>query len=201
MVSNMELLEKPPEKLFYTIHQKALADLSTRSKATYTVGIHTARMKIRGEIKRTIIPPMSIYISKITECGVVSSDIDYRITYNGQTFPLGHVYGNSGYLCLGNIPVPKFVSEYDLMSPLETLFLYNDRNQNHGEPKLNIDSDKHLKILNWCVRHGVNIISEKHDYIAHDTVWDIGHQLLEQYTTEKAYELADELFKIIFTKG
>lgn len=194
----MEWVNDLPDYLFYNIHQKAVAGLSTRSTSTYMVGMHTANMNINGTIKKTIIPPLHIYISKITEKGVISSDIDYRITYNGQTFPLGHVYGASGYLCLGDIPVPKFVSQYDLMHPLETLFLYNDRNKQHGNPKLKISKSKHMKVYKWCQQHNIYIDQNKLDYIANDTVWFICSALLERYDTDIAYGYANELFTLIF---
>lgn len=197
-VKQMELINKLPDYLFYNIHQKALAGLSTRDKSTYTVGMHTANMNINGIIKKTIIPPLNIYISTITEKGVISSDIDYRITYNGQTFPLGHVYGASGYLCLGDIPVPAFVSRYDLMHPLETLFLYNDRNKHHGSPRLNISKNKHMTVCRWCEGHDIYIDQNQLDYIANDTVWYICSELLERYDTNTAYRHADALFTIIF---
>lgn len=195
----MQIVEKLPKTLFDSIHKKALAKLSKCQKAAYLVGIHTARMKIMGETRKTIIPPLNVFISNVTEKGVMSDCIDYRVTYNGQTFPLAHVFGSSGHLCLGNIPVPRFVSKYDLMLPLETLFLYNDRVLSHGNPRLRITDDQHIEIAKWCRNHQIDI-GPNHNYLKHDTVWRIGAELLEKYSTGKAYEYADEVFSLIFTK-
>lgn len=192
----MKIINEIPEELLDNIHTKALKSL-TRDRATYTVGMHTARMKINGAMRKTIIPPVNIYISRVTKQGVISSDIDYRIVYNGQTFPLGHVYGGSGYLCLGNIPVPPYVSETDLMLPLETLFLYNDRVM-HGNPKLNISNDQHKAMMSWALRNNIALNTTPNRYLHEDVLWDLGAQLLEKYDIETAYSEADVMFKIAF---
>ena len=194
----MKIIDKLPETLFQTIHEQALLALSTRDNAAYHVGMHTANMKINGEIRKTIIPPLDLYISKVTEKGVVSSDIDYRISYNHTTFPLGHVYGQSGYLCLGNIPVQPYVSQYNLMAPLETLFLYNDKNINHGGAQLPITVEQHEEVLVWANEVDVTVNANADQYLKNDTLWDMCAQLLEKYDTDTAYDKANGLFNIIF---
>lgn len=192
----MQIIQEIPSELFETIHESALKSL-TRHNSAYNVGMHTARMNINGTIKKTIIPPLRLFISRITSEGVVSSQIDYRVTYNNQTFPLGHVYGASGYLCLGNIPVPPFVKPTDLMTPLEILFLYNDRVL-HGSPKLNISEQQHKALVTWAMKHNIAINATRHEYIKKDVLWDIGARLLQMYDIETAYEQADIMFKITF---
>ena len=110
---------------------------------------------------------------------------------------MGHVYGASGHLCLGNIPVPRFVDIHSLMTPLETLFLYNDRNLNHGNPKLDISDEIHEKVCEFAQIHQLTIPQSK-QYLMYDTVWLLGAELLEQNDTQTAYELAETLYKIIF---
>lgn len=194
----MEIIQEVPKKTFDTIHQKAIRDMAQSDESAYIVGMHTARMNIRGEIRKTIIPSVTIFIPRQTELGVNSYMIKYHVTLNAQTFPLAHVYGSSGYLCLGNIPVSPYVSSHNLMAPLETLFLYNDRYVNHGHPTLNISVTQHKKIVEWCHDNELEIKSDKHDYILNDTVWDIGAQLVEKYDIETAYQLADEFFRLCF---
>ncbi len=193
----MELIDELSDELFKSVHDLALSKLTSSRDRAYEIGIHTARMNINGEVRRTIIPPLYVFAGKATENGVISTDIDYRIVYNNQTFPMAHVYGASGHLCLGNIPVPRFVDIHSLMTPLETLFLYNDRNLNHGNPKLDISDEIHEKVCEFAQIHQLTIPQSK-QYLMYDTVWLLGAELLEQNDTQTAYELAETLYKIIF---
>ena len=95
----MEIVEQIPKEIFVSAHKRALENITRRDKHAYLVGMHTANMKILNKVRKTIVPPMRVYVSEITDKGVVSSNIEYRIQYNHATVPLGHVYGGSGYLC------------------------------------------------------------------------------------------------------
>lgn len=193
----MELINELSDELFKSVHDLALSKLSSARDRAYEIDMHTARMNINGDIRKTIIPPLYVFAGKITENGVISTDIDYRIIYNNQTFPMGHVYGASGHLCLGNIPVPRFVDIHSLMTPLETLFLYNDRNINHGSPKLEITNEIHEKVCEFARIHQLTM-PKSTQYIVNDTVWLLGAELLEKNKIHIAYELADKLYQIIF---
>lgn len=193
----MELVKELSDELFQSVHDLALSRLSSSKDRAYEIGMHTARMNINGDIRRTIIPPLYVFAGKMTENGVVSTDIDYRIVYNNQTFPMGHVYGGSGHLCLGSIPVPRFVDIHSLMTPLETLFLYNDRNLGHGNPQLDITNEMHKKVCEFARIHQLTVPASK-NYLVYDTVWVLGAELLEKNDTNTAYELAEKLYQIIF---
>lgn len=163
--------------------------------------MHTAQMNINGTIRPTIIPPLNLYIDQITEQGVVSSAIEYRVGYDGRSFPFGHVYGQSGYLCLGNIPVPAFVSPYDLMNPLETLFLYNDRNLRHGGNHLSLSKASYAQLTKQVNQQGFSLTTPKdhpYDLLALDTIWDLGAQCLQKRSREDAYDQMEHWFRIIF---
>lgn len=196
----MEIVDKVPDKVKENIHEQALEKMALREKRAYHVGMHTANMKIMNEIRKTIIPPMDLYISGITKNGVISSYIEYRVAYNNATIPFGHVYGQSGCLCLGNIPVPPFVEPHNLMDPLETLFLYNDRNINHGGAKLPITPEQDKAVRQLAARCDINVNTQDCHYIENDTVWDLCAQLLEKYDIFDAFSIADKLFKIIFER-
>ena len=196
----MEIVEQIPEEIFVSAHKRALENITRRDKHAYLVGMHTANMKILNKVRKTIVPPMRVYVSEITDKGVVSSNIEYRIQYNHATVPLGHVYGGSGYLCLGNIPVPAFVSPYNLMLPLETLFLYNDQNVNHGNASLKLSPKQDSNVRELARRYGLQVNTDSTNYIPYDTLWDLGAQLLELYEKSEAFKIADQLFNIVFER-
>ena len=190
----MEIVEQIPKEIFVSAHKQALENITRRDKHAYLVGMHTANMKILNKVRKTIVPPMQVYVSEITEKGVVSSNIEYRIQYNHSTVPLGHVYGGSGYLCLGNIPVPAFVSPYNLMLPLETLFLY------HGNASLKLSPKQDSNVRELARRYGLQVNTDSTNYIPYDTLWDLGAQLLELYEKSEAFEIANLLFNIVFER-
>jgi len=196
----MEVVDKVPEQVKENIHEQALEKLARREKRAYRVGMHTANMKIMGEVRKTIIPSMDLYISDVTNKGVISSHIEYRISYNNTTMPFGHVYGQSGCLCLGNIPVPPFVDPHNLMDPLETLFLYNDRNINHGGAKLPITPKQDDAVRQLATCYNIEVNTQDCHYIENDTVWDLCAQLLEKYNIFDAFSIADKLFTIVFER-
>lgn len=74
----MEVVDKVPEQVKENIHEQALEKLARREKRAYHVGMHTANMKIMGEVRKTIIPSMDLYISDVTNKGVISSHIEYN---------------------------------------------------------------------------------------------------------------------------
>lgn len=192
----MKLLKELPKDLFHNIHQQALASMSKHALSAYTVGIHTVRMNINGIIKETIIPALSVSIPKITKKGVQSSNIDYRMNINGQPLPFAHIYAGSGHLCLGNIPVPPYISPYNLMAPLEILFLYNDRNSSHGGAHITLTPEQERQLDSYCNENNLEKISDS--YVENDVIWDLCAQLLEQNDKEIAYKKAEKLFEIVF---
>lgn len=194
----MEIIKQLPKYFFESVQDKAIRQLSVLKKPGYYVGMHTVRMNINGVIRKTIIPPLYLYTNGLTEKGVDSRHIDYRIAYDGRPFPFSHVFGKSGWLCLGDIPVPYYVSPYDLMSPLETLFLYNDRNVNHGGAKLKMTANQSNWLTHWADSLNLQINTTKPDLIPHDTLWDLNAQLLEKYPIDTAYQHAEELFQAMF---
>jgi hypothetical protein len=196
----MEIVEQIPKEIFVSAHKQALENITRRDKHAYLVGMHTANMKILNKVRKTIVPPIRVYVSEITDKGVVSSNIEYRIQYNHATVPLGHVYGGSGYLCLGNIPVPAFVSPYNLMLPLETLFLYNDQNVNHGNASLKLSPKQDSNVRELARRYGLQVNTDNTNYIPYDTLWDLGAQLLELYEKSEVFKIADQLFNIVFER-
>ena len=87
------------------------------------------------------------------------------------------------------------------MAPLETLFLYNDKNINHGGAQLPITKEQHNEVLSWASEVEITVNANADQYLKNDTLWDMCAQLLDKYDTETAYENANRLFNIIFREG
>ena len=86
------------------------------------------------------------------------------------------------------------------MDPLETLFLYNDRNINHGGAKLPITPEQDRAVRELATRYNIEVNTQDYHYIENDTVWDLCAQLLEKYDIFDAFSIADKLFTIIFER-
>ena len=86
------------------------------------------------------------------------------------------------------------------MDPLETLFLYNDRNINHGGAKLPITPHQDRDVRELASRYTIEVNTPDCNYIENDTVWDLCAQLLDKYDIFDAFSIADKLFTIVFGK-
>lgn len=205
--------EATPELLeaIKSVHEKALSALLHDKSIAQIIPIHTAMMNVllpNGETDtvQTIIPEMAIYTKTNSKTTVARDAIEYRITYNNAPFPLAHVYGNSGFLCLGSVYVPPVVPIHSPQLPLETLFLYNDRVLGHGNPKIPLSSDQKKDVYDYLKREFPAFSSADVDlkvvnWVAHDTLWRLGHYVLEHANdTDKAYEIMEQVFKLVFTK-
>lgn len=200
-------------------NKKALRQILHNRDLSTIIPIHTANMSIYKpenddrnlpKIRPTIIPPLAIYIdTKGIKNGKLSrASITYRIAYNNNPIPLSHVYNNSGSLCLGSIFVPAFVPVHSPQLPLETLFLHNDRNVNHGQPKLKLTQKQLLEIklvLNSMMIPDKNYIKNKFpidvtqsDWIATDMLWQIGAEMLELFPKHKALYNMNIIFQLVF---
>ena len=158
-------------------------------------------------IRRVIIPATAIYIDKTgMQNGLISRDhVGYKVAYNKSAFPLAHVFDDTGWLCLGNIFVPSQIPVHSPQQPLETLFLHNDRNLNHGHPHIDLSNKnrKDIEKILWAVydkraTFPFNIYDQ--NWVAHDTLWRIGNYLLETQTKQDAYEIMESIFKIVFNE-
>lgn len=192
-------------------HERALTKMIKGKTVNFVIPIHKAKMNIynpeteESEIKETIIPRINIYLddNAVIQDQINHRSMEYRIAYNGASFPLAHVYGNSGYLCLGNIFVPQLIEKYNPMQPLETLFLYNDRYLAHGNPKLPLTTTQLTWIYQYLKQHNLEIPSfTKNDkvWLKQDVLWNMGHEMLQECSDEEAYKHMEDIFKVIFAK-
>lgn len=197
-------------------NEKALRKMMHNRDLSTIIPMHTANMNIYQEfsnepqIRPTIIPELAIYIDKngIKDDQLSRNSITYRIAYNNAPIPLSHVYNDSGSLCLGNIFVPAFVSIHSPQLPLETLFLHNDRNMNHGNPKLPVSCELERKIKITLDRMMQEYngrpfpfplrIEDSVNWVQYDILWQIGSEMLKSFPKKKAFENMDVIFKMIF---
>ena len=217
----MKIETKVPDILtsyLETEHEKALRSMFHGKDFAMTLPMHTSNFALLNDdntanyqigntkIKKVIIPPLNIYINKrlIKDNMIPRNGIEYRIKYNNQPFPIAHVYGDSGYLCLGNIFVPSYVPLYSPQTPLETLFLHNDRYIAHGHPKLIISKKDKQYIYDYVenkLNTKINIPIDK-DWIRHDTLWRISNLVFEESkNTKESFEIMENVFKIVFKQN
>lgn len=243
----LSMFESLPKEVRHGIvaQQNILAALNLGSKNMIAqIPMHRANMRIlfaghsQAQIATTIIPPIRVYM---TRNGIVDdpkheqqklinhSTLVYRIAYNNNAIPLAHVYNESGYLCLGSIFVPSLIPYYSPLQPLETLFLANDRNMNHGHPQLTVtlpvvdQAHQIISTIQTSPRLLSNYASQNQliptqaktalkrldqqlyadcdNWCQHDTLWQLGHVLLTAYLNDDlAFEQANLLYQQIFQK-
>ena len=213
-------LDKNIQNALASEHLRALNKVIKNKDFATVIPMHTAKMKITnptiGEtsIKDVIIPELAIYTDKssITEDKKINRGvIDYRIANNGEPFPLAHVYRSSGHLCLGNIFVPNLISIYNPQQPLETLFLHNDRNENHGRPVIKVSVAMRKAIFQLLQSEIPSFTNEKNEnklpfdietpnWVQFDTLWNISAWLLERTSKQSAFTIMEEIFLILYPK-
>lgn len=209
----MKKLTSVPDTVKATIqseHEKALSMLFESERPFCSLPTRVARMNTLREstgeaIRDVIIPPTTICVNPGGFIDPVTLNRDALTFYvrNGA-FPLGHIYKGSGHICLGNIFVPSRVSVYTPAQPLETLFLHNDRNFNHGGATLSISdtvTTKVLQILNdnyITLSNDALAISDLSNILENDTLWIMSADVLEQTSMVTAVAIMDEIYTHIF---
>ena len=209
-----ELSKEVLESFIYqSEHEKALNQMINGRALSSVLPIHTAPMRMLDKesasytgdkIRQTVIPAMNIYISKRNaKNGTISrNDIEYRITHGNVPFPLAHVYGSSGHLCLGSIFVPNTIPEHSPQQPLETLFLHNDRHVGHGNPRIPMTSAQYKEINNLLSDYGLkhHKIKDGTNLVTNDTLWVMGANLIDECGKTRAMSIMAQVFKLVFNK-
>lgn len=178
-----------------------------------TFPVRAVRMKIlRGndgneEFCTVIIPAVDIYATEksLLKKGFLKRDaLSYFVAGTHKAFPYGHVYTDSGYVCLGSIFVPSAVPERSACMPLETLFLHNDRNLSHGNSHLHIDGKMEKDILTVISDNRINRsrlawhVEEGRDIIKNDEIWNLAADVAEQKPLPEALAIMSSIYNIIF---
>lgn len=154
-----------------------------------------------------IIPAVDVYVTEnaMLKKGFLKRDaVSYFVSGTHKAFPYGHVYRDSGYVCLGNIFVPSAVPERSSAMPLETLFLHNDRNLSHGNSHLSIDDAMEKEIFKCMAENGIKCtrlsrkVESKNDIIANDEIWNLAADVAEQKPLPEALAIMSSVYGIVF---
>ena len=204
----MQKLTKIPENIkdqFKTAHQKALMAVLRGKKDSIIIPAHVVKMRIKmgdtEQVTDTIIPDIAVYISDDAGDIIYRDNIVYRVALNNTPFPMAHVYSSSGYLCLGSIFVPSQLPREAIMTPLETLFLHNDRIM-HGNPQLPVTKEQRQELEEAVLYYFPQCPTDfNENFLREDTVWKLGNYVLENAENrEIAVEIMQHFFRIIFTR-
>lgn len=162
--------------------------------------------------RTVIIPAIDVYVSNkpFLKPGYLKRDaISFFVAGTHVPLPYGHIYSDSGYVCLGSIFVPSGIPERAVTMPIETLFLHNDRNLSHGNSHLYISKDQRKEIVRIIERSNIHIqkdtlaacVVPSRDIIANDEIWNLSADVVEQRSLPDALTIMEEIYAVIFPKG
>ena len=212
--------EVPPERLAYiknTLNATADSEFAEPHHLC-TFPVRAVKMRIQRPIPGdhrhedfydVIIPAVDVYArgKSVLKDGFLKRDsLSYFIAETHKPFPFGHVFASSGYLCLGTIFVPSAVPEHSVAMPLETLFLHNDRNLNHGGSHLYIGDDVKQGISAILTGNKIqcsspaNQIDSGCDLIKYDEIWNLSVDVLEQKPLPEALQTMSAIFDVLFAE-
>lgn len=198
-----------------TDHERAMDSVLKRYQLFCTIPIRPVRMNVlrtienREGLEQVIVPATSIHLKPNGYLGkdVLNRDaLTYSIAGRKQPFPYGHIYQNSGHVCLGSIFVPSRISRFCPQQPLETLFLHNDRNLNHGHAHLRLSEQQVIQIreqlkqfhISLSVDADQSIVSD-HDILKDDGLWIMSADIYQQAKTlQQALACMQQIYQIIF---
>lgn len=193
-------------------HEQALDKLFSQTICTYRMPMHVVAMRIKRfnkseGIDRVIIPAIVIHLTDdafITKNTLDRNGIKYSLQSTRRPFPFGHVYQNSGHVCLGNIFVPSEVSCHSPQQPLETLFLYNDRNVNHGESRITLTAADIIRIEDILKSANIQtpdamreVLIPDYNLVRNDAIWALSAFVLHA-NPQNAFAIMHQIFDIVF---
>ena len=154
-----------------------------------------------------IIPAVDVFTrgkSPLLRPGFLKRDaLSFFVNGTKEAFPFGHVYRSSGSICLGSLFVPSAVPEYAPAMPLETLFLSNDRNLNHGDGHLSVNETEARAVVQLLSDAGVRLsqgffMEEKKNLLKNDVIWNLSADVAEQKPLPGALAVMASVYAIIF---
>lgn len=214
----MKRLETVPAQALVamkTEHERAIASVLQEYQLFCTLPIRPVRMKIlralegREGLEQVIVPATDIHLKPKGYLGKDTLNRDaltYSIAGQKQPFPFGHIYQSSGHICLGSIFVPSNISRFCPQQPLETLFLHNDRNLNHGNAHLQLSKAQVDQVREQLTQYGILLSMDaehslvpKHDVLADDGIWTMSADVYQQAETlQQALACMQTIYQIIF---
>lgn len=181
-----------------------------------TIPVRAVKMKILGDdgkdqFRTVVIPSVDVYLMnrpKLKPGYFRREAMSYFVAGTRKAFPYGHVYIDSGCICLGNIFVPSAVPEMSVTMPLETLFLHNDRNLSHGNNHLSISREKAARVERIIRERGIvlsklaDVVIKRPgaDIIMNDEIWNLGACVAEQMPLPQALNTMTSVYDVIFKK-
>lgn len=214
----MKRLETIPAKALAvakTAHERALDSVLKQYQLFCTLPIRPVRMNIlrqvegREGLEQVIVPATSIHLKPngFLEKNTLNRDaLTYSIAGRRKPFPFGHIYQNSGHVCLGNIFVPSKISRFCPQQPLETLFLHNDRNLKHGNAHLKLSRQQIQQIREHLAQYQISLsvdadqsLVPDNDVLADDGIWVLSADVYQQAETlQQALSCMQYIYQIIF---
>lgn len=212
--------EIPADLLAYLEHQKQMRQSRVMNTLDIfcAVPVRAAKMKMfknknkdTESFRMAIVPAVDVYTTNkaVLAKGFLKRDaLSFFISGTRKVFPYGHIYAESGYVCLGNIFVPSAVPMESPTMPLETLFLHNDRNLSHGNSHLFIDGGQAYDISIVMEDSGIRlsklaktVIEEPGcDIIANDEIWSLSADVADQKPLPEALHIMSDVYGIVFGK-
>lgn len=206
-----------PADLLAWIKDKRLSNIRKFKKLNIycTLPVRVVKMKVQKDdaqhdhFRMVIIPAIDIYTTSESalEEGFLSKDtMSYFVSETHIPLPYGHIYAESGYVCLGSIFVPSAVPEISPAMPIETLFLHNDRNLSHGGASLTISKKQANLIKSIIMDCNIHLSAISHpvidnpgcNIIAHDEIWNLSADVEEQKSLPSALHIMSDIYNIIF---
>lgn len=211
--------EVPTELLRWLEQQKQQTDRTHEFNSMNlfcTMPVRAVKMKIletqdKEKFHTVIIPAVDIYTTNKAELkkGFLKREsLAFFISGTKKVFPYGHIYANSGYICLGTIFVPSAIPEKSPAMPIETLFLHNDRNLSHGDSHLFINWEQSIAVNNIIKNANIKlsklakvvIEKPKNDIIKNDEIWCLSADVVEQKPLPEALRIMSDIYKVIFAE-
>lgn len=216
----MEREKEIPEDFFKWLENQKnpkVEDAFDSIKILCTMPDRAVKMRVlddkdEDQFRTVIIPSIDICVLKknaILKKNFLKRDALYFfLSGTGTPFPYGHVFSNSGSICLGNLFVPSAVPKMSPAMPLETLFFHNDRNLSHGGAYLYIE-EKAADMIKDMMKHE-NITLSKHakdlfvgsrDALIHDGIWCLSADVADQRPLPEAIAIMTRVYDIIFRRN
>lgn len=209
------LKEVPAEvlDLAKSAHERAIGSVLAGYQHYVDMPVRPVRMRIMRQsrmedaLEMTIIPATSIFVRKngFFEDGSINrDDLTYSVVGTKTPFPFGHIYKDSGHVCLGTIFVPARIPANCPAQPLETLFLHNDRNTGHGNAMLKLSRGRRadvtmlLRIAKITFSPDLMAFDTGENLIRTDALWVIGAEVYKQKPFFEALALMQKIYEIIF---
>lgn len=196
-------------------HQRALRRMQNAHDKYAEVPARAVKMRIdrpsesEMTLERVIVPGVSISAPTsafLDEEKLLVGPLTFHLAGSPLAYPLAHIFQGSGTICLGNIPVPQQISRYSPLTPLDTLFLYNDHHTAHGGANLTVKKPVIDYVIDMLEKHDIRITPDikmtfksSTNLIANDALWILSAEVVKQsLTLDTAFAIMENIFYSLF---